>query len=74
LSSEVVGTPLVFQHTPRLLTDAPPSLVTLPPPEAVVGPLGVTAAVVTVGEVAVVFAVIVAEFVLVPDAFCARRR
>ena len=74
LSFAVVGVAVALQHTPRSVTLAPPSAVTLPPPLAVVGPVGVTAAVVTVGGFAGVVRVIVPEFVLIPDAFWLRRR
>ena len=41
---------MVFQHIPRAVTVAFPSLVTFPPPEAVVWVMLVIAAVVTVGK------------------------
>ena len=48
--SEVVGLALVDQQTPLTVTDPPPSSVTLPPDDAVVGVIDVTALVVTVGN------------------------
>ena len=47
--SEVVGSEVVAQHTPRLETAAPPSSVMLPPLLAVVGVLLLMAKVTTVG-------------------------
>jgi hypothetical protein len=54
LLSAVVGLAEVLQQTPRAVTDAPPSEVTLPPPDAVVEVIEVIVAVVTVGVVRVV--------------------
>ncbi len=47
--SSVVGLILVLQHTPRDVTFAPPSAVTLPPDEAPVDVTDVAVVVVTVG-------------------------
>jgi hypothetical protein len=52
--SATVGLADVLQQTPRAVTDAPPSEVTLPPPDAVVEVIEVIVAVVTVGVVKVV--------------------
>ena len=54
LLAEVVGFDDVLQHTPRAVTVAPPSLVTLPPELAEVAAIRDTAVVVTVGAVRVV--------------------
>lgn len=48
--SEVVGLALVDQQTPLAVTVPPPSSVTLPPDDAVVDVIEVTALVVTVGN------------------------
>jgi len=53
-SSAVVGFGEVDQQTPRAVTGAPPSLVTLPPPLAVFDPIAVTGEVVTVGMLVLV--------------------
>jgi hypothetical protein len=52
--SATVGLAEVLQQTPRAVTVAPPSEVTLPPPDAVVEVIEVIVAVVTVGVVKVV--------------------
>jgi hypothetical protein len=52
--SDVVGEPLVFQQTPRAVTEALPALVTLPPPVAEVEVLEEGGSVVTVGRTPVV--------------------
>ena len=49
----MVGLGVVLQQMPRAETAAPPSLVTWPPPVAVVFVMAVRAAVVTVGKVTV---------------------
>jgi hypothetical protein len=54
LGSAVVGEPVVFQQTPLADTKPPPSLVTVPPPDAVVPVLFVIVLVTTVGTVRVV--------------------
>jgi hypothetical protein len=54
LLSAVVGSAEVLQQTPRTVTESPPSLVTFPPPDAVVEVIEVIVAVVTVGIVKVV--------------------
>ena len=54
----MVGFTVVLQQTPRAVTVAPPSAVTLPPLEAVAVVIDVIAVVVTVGS-AVVDAVVV---------------
>ncbi len=46
---DIVGTGLVDQTTPRIVTDAPPSVVMLPPPVAVVLVIELMADVVKVG-------------------------
>ena len=46
----VVGAGEVLQHIPRAVTVAPPSLVTLPPPEAVFELIAEMAVVVIVGN------------------------
>ena len=48
---DTVGLELVDQTTPRAVTDAPPSALTLPPDDAVVAPMALTALVVRVGMV-----------------------
>ena len=53
---EMVGFWLVLQQTPRAVTDAPPSLVTLPPLLAEVEVTAVNAVVVNIGNDAVVVA------------------
>ena len=45
----IVGPVAVFQHTPRAVTEAPPSLVIFPPPVAVLPVIPVTPVVVKVG-------------------------
>jgi hypothetical protein len=47
--NEIVGFDVVFQHTPRAVTDAPPSLVILPPLVAVELVIEDAAVVVSVG-------------------------
>jgi hypothetical protein len=54
LLSAVVGLAEVLQQTPLTVTVAPPSEVTLPPPDAVVEVMEEIVAVVTVGVVRVV--------------------
>jgi hypothetical protein len=49
LESDVVGLEDVDQHTPRAVTEALPSLVTLPPPEAELEVMEDGVSVVTVG-------------------------
>jgi len=48
-SPAIVGLADVFQHTPRAVTGAPPSAVTLPPLTAVVCVMDDAAVVLTVG-------------------------
>ncbi len=50
--SEVVGLVEVLQHTPRAVTDAPPSAEIFPPEEAVVDVIALMAVVVSVGTTA----------------------
>ena len=50
--SLIVGFTEVLQQTPLAVTDAPPSDVTLPPLDALLEVMAVTAVVVTVGVVA----------------------
>lgn len=50
----IVGFVAVFQHTPLAVTDAPPSLVTLPPLVADVAVIPLASSVVTVGRIIVV--------------------
>jgi len=50
--SNTVGSAAILQHTPRVVTSAPPSLVTSPPQEAVVPVMDVTSAVDTTASVA----------------------
>jgi hypothetical protein len=53
LKFAVVGFETVFQQTPRLVTAAPPSAVTLPPLNEAVPVMAVTAVVLIIGAVAV---------------------
>jgi hypothetical protein len=54
----IVGFSLVLQQTPRVVTVASPSAVTLPPAVAVVAAMLLTVVVVTVGRVATVVSVL----------------
>ena len=49
----IVGFAVVLQQTPRTVTDAPPSLLMVPPLAAVVDVMAVTAVVIIVGIVEV---------------------
>ena len=54
----VIGPGVVLQQTPRAVTVAPPSALTLPPLAEVVVVIAVTAVVVTVGKAVVVVVVV----------------
>jgi len=71
LLSEVVGLAIVLQQTPRSVTEAPPSLVILPPLVAVVDVMELIAVVVSVGTVKGVTEFEEALAALVPIAFVA---
>ena len=58
VDNAMVGLAVVAQQTPRAVTVAPPSLVTLPPLVAVVMVMAVVVAVVIVGNAVEVFVVV----------------
>ena len=60
----VVGEPVVFQHTPRAVTELPPSDVTFPPLVALADVIPLAAVVVSIGAVANVAVIFLSAFIV----------